>query len=289
MWSCLPSSGDRRTAVGASGKASVSRRDSCPSALRRVVGHHPMNAPERRGRRSNEVSHLKMRVALLGVLALFVVSGTAASSASALGPYWRTGGAGVRLEKGARQIKLQLKSSKAILRSEKLELELTCNESHSEGATIEGNGTNQGQDKGRVSYSSCNVVKPAGCVVTEPIVTNPTKSYLAVNEGAQQNLVDVFEPTEGAIFVKIGFTGKACGVLAGAQPVDGSVYAELVPKEVENQEGLLNFPAKPVAKVKHEGVEKTVGLTVAGDAAEFVATYGARLATFPEKYGVFLN
>jgi hypothetical protein len=231
--------------------------------------------------------HFKMTMPLLGILALFAISGLTASVASAAGPYWHVNGS--RFEKGTRQIKLQLKSSKAVFRSEKLGLEFTCNESRSEGATIEGSGTNQGQDKGRISYTSCTFAKPVGCLLTGPIVTNQMKSYLAVNEGVQQNLVDILEPAEGTLLFKLTFTGKACGVFAGAQPVDGSAYAEFVPKEVEGQEGLLNFPSVPVAKVKHEGVEKAVGLTIAGVPFEIVDTYGARLATFPEKFGVTLN
>jgi hypothetical protein len=41
----------------------------------------------------------KMSIPLLGALALLVVSGLAASTASAAGPYWHVGGS--RFEKGA--------------------------------------------------------------------------------------------------------------------------------------------------------------------------------------------
>jgi hypothetical protein len=195
------------------------------------------------------------------------------------GPYWHANG--VKLE-GKRQIKLQLKG-KAVLAAPTLGttgLEVSCNESHSEGGTIESNGLSQGQDKGQISYSSCTVLKPvSGCTVAEPIVTKPTKSYLAINAGGQQKIVDVFEPTEGTKFVELHFIGAGCGVIAGFQPVAGSVYAELIPRQGEVQEGLLNFPTSPVEKVKHEGIEKTIELTTAGAKATFSGAYGARLAT----------
>lgn len=203
------------------------------------------------------------------------------------GPFRRVNGA--RFESGTKQIKLQLKSNAAVLVSPKLELEVECKNSISEGATIEGNGLNQGQGKGRVSYSSCKVLKPnkAECTVAEPITTKPIKSYLAFREGAQQEFVEVFEPTEGNVFTNLTFSKGCPLIIAGTQPVDGSAAAELVPKEAEVQEGLVNFPTTPIEKVKHEGVEKTIGLTIGGstNSASFSAAYGARLATFPEKFG----
>ncbi len=232
---------------------------------------------------------IKMRAGVLALLALFIVSGIAASTSSAAGPYWKVNGTKLV---GTRQIKLQLKSATAVLKSEKLGLEVVCHESISEGATIEGTNIQQGQAKGRVSYDSCEVLNPSTCKVNEPITTRPTKSFLAVNEGAQQNIVDVYAPTEGNVFVELTFTGTSCPTTlkGGPVPVDGSIYAELVPHEGEVQEGLLNFPLSPVAEVKHEGTLVKVGLTVggSGNAATFSGTYGARLANFPEKFGASL-
>lgn len=200
-----------------------------------------------------------------------------------VGPYWHVNGS--RLESGKKQVKLQSKNS-AVLSSTTLGLELECKNSISEGATIEGNGVSQGQDKGRLSYSSCKVIKPAGCTLAEPITTNPTKSYLAFNVGAQQSIVDVFEPTEGVMLAKFIFSGKACGVLSGAQPLDGSVAANIVPKGQESQENLFAFPTTAVTVIKHNGAEKKIGLTFAGAAATLSGAYGARLAT-GEKWGAF--
>jgi hypothetical protein len=205
-------------------------------------------------------------------------------TAKGSGPYWHVNGS--RLEAGAKQVKMQLKGS-IVLKSAKLGVEVECKSSGSEGATIEGNGAAQGQDKGRLSLSSCKVLKPEKeCLVAEPIVTKPLKSYLAFNEGAQQNIVDVFEPTEGTTLTELKFSGKGCGILAGSQPLKGSVAASVVPKGSESQEYLFEFPATAITTIKHEGTEKTVGLTISSNPATLSAAFGARLAT-GEKWGVF--
>jgi hypothetical protein len=195
------------------------------------------------------------------------------------GPFWHVNNA--RLTSGSKQIKLQMKG-KAVLVSPKLELEVVCNSSISESSLIEGNGLSQGQDKGRVSYSSCKVAKPnkAECTVTEPITTNFTKSYLVERE-AQQTIAEVFEPTEGKVFVNLTFSKGCPELIRGTQPVDGSAAAELAPKGTEVVEGLLNFPTTAITSVKHEGTEKTIGLTIgaSANAATFSAAYGAKLST----------
>jgi hypothetical protein len=231
------------------------------------------------------VTHLKMRAAILGIVALFIMSGTMTSIASA-SPFFHV--AGVKLAEGTvKQVKLQLKG-KAVLVSTKLGVEVECLNSVSEGATLE-NTTTQGQGKGRVSYSSCKVLKPGQpCAVAEPITTKPLKSFLADETGTgSKNFTEVFEPTENTTFVELKFSGSGCGLLIGSQPVKGSADAEVVPKEVNGQEGLLSFPGPE--KVKHLGTEVTVALTVATDPSTFTAAYGVRLAEFPTTFGVFLN
>jgi len=220
---------------------------------------------------------IKARVALLGALALFIVSGVAAPMASASGPFWHVGGS--KFESGTRQIKLQSKGS-LVLKSTVLEIE--CKNSISEGATIEGSTTTQGQGKGRVSYSSCSVLKPTACTVAQPIVTNPLKAHLA-ESSTQTNYVELFEPGQGSVFVVLNLSGCTLKEVG----VTGSIAAELIPTKVEGQEGLVVFPSTPISKVKLEGVEKTPKLETVGIAATFTGAYGARLATFPEKFGVF--
>ncbi len=222
----------------------------------------------------------KARLAVLGALALFIVSGIAASTASA-GPFWHVNGS--KFETGAKQVKLQTKGS-AVLKSPSVKLEIECKNSISEGATLEGNGSKfQGQGKGRVSYSSCKVISPTGCTVVEPIVTTSLKSYLA-NAATQTGIVEVFEPSTGLTFVTLKLL--TCGSLTEVG-VNGNIAAEVIPAGVEGQEGLLVFPATAIGKVKHEGQEKTLKLETVGFPATFTAAYGARLATFPEKFGAF--
>ena len=227
----------------------------------------------------------KTRAALLGLLTLLIVSGIAASTASAAGPYWRVNGS--RLETGSKQIKLQLKGA-AFLKSPSLGVEIRCNGSISENSAIEGNGTKQGLDKGRVTYSSCTVLLPAkeGCTVAEPITTNQLKSYLAT-ASTQTKIVDVYEPTVGKVFVELKFS-KACGETLSSAPVGvlGNIAAELIPAEKEGQEGLIAFPQTAITKVMHEGVENKLKLEVIGAVSTFSGAYGARLEN-KEAFGVF--
>ncbi len=227
----------------------------------------------------------KMRVVLLGVLALLVTSGIAASTASATGPYWRV--AGARLEKGAKQIKLQLKDKAVLVAETNPEpLRIECSKSISEGATIEGNGTSQGQDKGRISFTSCTTSLKE-CGVVEPIATKPTKSYLATAT-TQTKIVDVFEPTEGDKYVEITLKGKCASLPIGTpEPVTGAVVAELIPAGKESPEGQMVFPEKPIMEVKHEGTTVNIErLKFATIPSGLSAGYGVRLAT-GERYGVF--
>jgi hypothetical protein len=234
----------------------------------------------------------KTRVALLGVLALFIASGIAASTASAeqnQGPYWRV--AGSRLGQGmAKQVKLQAKSV-TVLKGKVIAgvaAVIECHRSESEGATIEGQGNFQGQDKGRVFFEQCKTVfTPASpeCAVEEPIRTNQIKSYLAYNpNNNQQKFIDVFEPQQGNVFVKIKFVGKLCPVNEAS--VAGAVAGELIPIEKEGQEGLLNFPETPITTIEHEHQRRTIGLKFALEPAVFSGAYGARLET-NELWGVF--
>lgn len=217
-----------------------------------------------------------MRVALLGVLALFIVSGIAASSASAAGPFWRV--SGTRLGQGViKQIKLQLKGG-AVLETPEAGLTIECKNGVSEGSTIEGRGEKQGQGKGRIAFTQCAVTLPAtGCGVVEPIITNPTKSYLA-NIETQPKIAEVFEPGQGTVFATVTITGAKC-LQAGAVNVTGSAAAWIIPPNAENQEDLLVFPKPAIASVKHEGVVTAVALKALNLPTSFSAAFGQRLAT----------
>jgi hypothetical protein len=231
-------------------------------------------------------SMLKTRVALLGVLALFIASGIATSAASAAGPYWRVNGS--RLGQGvSKQVKLQAKGV-TVLKAEALgvTVEIVCHNSYSEGAAIEGQGNFQGQDKGRFIFEQCKTTGSAGCTqVEEPIKTTQIKSYLAYDpNNKQQKFIDVFEPKQGSQLVVLHFKG---GIFCPAEvAVEGSLAAEIIPVEKESQEGLLDFPPTPITKIEHEQQVRTIGLKFAGEPAVFSDVYGARLAT-NERWGVF--
>jgi hypothetical protein len=229
---------------------------------------------------------LKIRVALLGVLVLLISSGIAASAASAAGPFWHVNG--TKFTKGSKQNTLQNKMA-VVLTSEvgTVPVVIACTTSESEGATIEGNGSNQGQDKGRLKFTGCKV-EIANCTVVEPITTSLTKSHLVTFKGGSQTkYADLLEPSEGTVFatVKIIKSTEACPV-ATVLEVKGSIAAEIYPKEHETKEGLLNFPSIRIGPVFLEGVEKTPGLFVGTKEAKFLATYGSKLVT-GETFGVF--
>lgn len=224
----------------------------------------------------------KVRVILLGVLAISIMSGIAVSSASASGPYWRVNGS--RLGQGAiKQIKFQLKGS-TVLNVPEAGIEIECKNSVSEGGTIEGQGEKQGQGKVRLAFTQCKVVKPAtGCKIVEPITTNPLKSYLATIE-SQPRIVTVFEPGQGNVWFVLKVTGTC--LQAGTYEVSGGAAAEIIPSGVEGQEGLMVFPGIPIEEVKHEGVAKAIKLKISGFISNFNAIYGDRLEG-KESFGVF--
>jgi hypothetical protein len=268
----------------------------CPSRSPAIQPHggipNPTIVPAEAGERKVG-SMFKTRVALLGVLALFIASGIATSTASAAGPYWHV--AGTRLGQGvSKQVKLQAKGVtvlKGQVTGGLTSVVIECSNSYSEGATIEGQGNFQGQDKGRVTFEQCTTAfKPAavGCKVVEPIKTNQIKSYLAYNPNSkQQKFIDVFEPQQGTgtNFVVLHFEGGAICPLTEA-PVTGAVAGELIPIEKEGQEGLLNFPETPITTIEHEQQKRTIGLKFDFEPAIFSGAFGARLAT-NEQWGVF--
>lgn len=229
---------------------------------------------------------VKVRLALFGALTLFMLSGIVTSVASASGPFWHV--AGNKLLQGeTRQIKLQSKGP-LVLKSAGINTEIECKNSISEGANIEGSSTKQGQGKGRVTYSSCTVLKPepGKCTVAEPITTNQLKAYLA-EAATQTHYVEVFEPTVGTVFTTLKFALACPAAVRGERGVNGKVAAEIIPTKVEGQEGMIAFPSPIISEVKHEGETVPIQLEAIGFHAVFTGIYAGRLATFPEKFGVF--
>ena len=201
------------------------------------------------------------------------------------GPYWRVGGS--RLSSGTKQINLQVKGTSSI-KSKVVGVAATveCGFATSEGAALEGNGSAQGQDKGALKFSECKVSTPAKCAV-EPVKTVNTKSHLVTYEGSQSKYADLFEPQQGEVLatIKVINGTEKCAV-AGEFPLKGSVAAEIIPKEAETQEALLNFPATPIEKVFLENKEKLVKLALGAEPAKLTAAFSAKLAT-GEPFGVF--
>ncbi|HEV3070040.1 MAG TPA: hypothetical protein VGY76_01275 [Solirubrobacteraceae bacterium] len=226
-----------------------------------------------------------------------VISGIAAPTASAGGPFWHVGGS--KFTQGTRQLELQNKGN-AVLKSEiaLIRVEIECGKSKSEGAAIEGSGQQKpGQDKGRLRFEEC-VTKVAGntnpCKVVEPIITNQTKSILGTSsEATQKKYVDIFEPQQGATFVELTLENniEKCPV-PGTFPVKGAVAAELAPTEAEAAEGSLIFPETAIKKAQvfsqasGQPEERATNLFLGANAAKFKAFYKAKLAT-NEVWGVF--
>jgi hypothetical protein len=230
----------------------------------------------------------KTRAVLLGVLVLFVASGIASATASASGPYWRVGG--LRLESGSKSLKLQAKGT--IVLSAQLgnivEIVVECASSKSEGATIEGDGGGQGQGKGRLIFTQCRSNWPHNCRIVEPVTTSQLKLHLGT-DGGQSKYAVLYEPTEGRLFLWYRLAdareGETC-LVAGEEPVGGTVAAEVVPREIEGQEMSLFLPEEPVSTVFLGQEEKKVDLLYGENQMKFSASYGARLDG-GEKFGVF--
>jgi hypothetical protein len=194
---------------------------------------------------------------------------------------------GTQLKQGkAVQVKLQLKGI-AILKAETkpTAFQIECKGSISEGATIEGSSIHQGQDKGRLTFSSCKT-SLSGCETPTTLTTNQTKSYLATAK-TQTKIVEVFEPTEGEKFIEFKLKGT-CGVIPTEtnEAVLGRVAAEVIPARQEVKEGLLNFPVTPITEVDHEGVTAAISMKFAGIESVFSGAYGTKLVP-EEAFGVF--
>ncbi len=229
----------------------------------------------------------KTRVALLGALGLLLVGGISASTALASGPYWHVNG--VKLTQGTKQLKLQNKG--IYIQNVKIaetNLVTECARGISEGATIEGNGVNAGQGKGRLVFTQCKISTPHSCKIAEPITTRQSKAHLVTFKGAQSKYALLFEPQQGTVFSTYVITkipGETC-IIEGTYTVEGRVAAELVPKEAESQEGLVYFPSPPISTVFIGQEETKIGLKLFGGEFAISGAFGARLAT-NERFGVF--
>lgn len=217
---------------------------------------------------------------LVSVAIMCVVGAIASSAVWASGPYWRVGG--TDLTQGSKQDKLQSKGPTVITLKIGETFVIECRGNASEGATIEGHGTAQGQGKGRLVFTSC--ATNVGCPVVEPLVTVQLKTHLVTFNGAQSKYADLYEPAAGTAFMTIRLLG-GCKLTI---PVTGRLAAEVLPKEAEAQEGSLYFPEGTITPVFLEGAQIKPRLQLASEEVKFVAYYGFRLAS-GEKFGIFPN
>lgn len=228
---------------------------------------------------------LKMRVALLGVLALFIVSGVSTSVASASGPGWKVNGTPLAAQ-AKQKIKLVAGETELKGKVTLLEVVIKCGTSTVLNPYIEGGGQGAGQDGATaIVYEKCTVKNP-GCKVAEPIKTNQIKSHLVLYEG--QKIGNLIEPSQGELFVEVKLENKGtekCAV-AGGFPVKGTVVSEIKPERTEAITGELAFPTAAITKVKLENQERTVGLKLGSETATFAGKYEAKLESgLP--YGAF--
>jgi hypothetical protein len=221
----------------------------------------------------------KAKLASLGVLALLVASGVAASMASAEGiPVWHVKGA--KIPQGiSKQVKIQSKGAIKLRGENLLGVQtVTCDTGYVEGAAIMA----QGQGKGTLVLKQCSAEGTCRGVA-EPIVSVQLKSYLAYNPNSkQQKFVDVLEPQQGSTIAELHML--ACVV--EIYPMRGAIVAEVVPTERESQQVLLSFPEEPITKVIYGQQEREVALKWLTENPKFSAAFGATLAG-NELWGAF--
>jgi hypothetical protein len=237
------------------------------------------------------------RVAMLGLASLIILSGTMSPVASAAGPYWRV--SGTRLEQGKKAVSINLAQGEAELKSTVLLLKtwISCATVEIQNAYITGNGGNQGQGSASsITFTNCRTHEPGNCMVNEPIKTGQVKTHLVeyTNSAKQLKIGELFEPSQGdgtGTYVEIAFKDappSTCAIKGTNFPVKGSVVANVFPEGQEPTSGNLKFPVEPITTVKHEGQERTVGLTLGGKPATLSGIFGVKLVS-GEKFGAFLT
>ncbi len=235
---------------------------------------------------------------MLGLASLIILSGTMSSVASAAGPFWRVNG--TRLEQGKKAVNINLAQGEAELKGNVLLLKawISCATAETQNAYLTGNGGNQGQGSASsITFTNCMTREPTGCLVNEPIKTSQVKTHLVeyTNSAKQLKIGELFEPSQGegtGTYVELAFKDDpkkgTCSIKGTNFPVKGSVVANVFPEGQEPTSGNLTFPAEPITTVKHEGQERTVGLTLGGKPTTFSGTFAAKLVS-GEKFGAFLT
>ncbi len=224
----------------------------------------------------------------MGVLAVFAVSAMAAASASAAPHFYlcylqsggayenalcnKTGAKLYELEKAPEGTRLNVLSTQVTsykLKSELLgvKIEIICAAEHGEGWIENPSGGGAGLDLTTNSFSTCEVKKPSGCTVAQPIVAT-SKTELVERSGT---LLDLFTPDEtGTTFVKVKL--ENCGLLNGTYNIEGYTQGA-----INNAAGTLSF--------SKEGN----GLKFGGNEAEFKGESSVTLSGLSDSSVLVLN
>jgi hypothetical protein len=203
----------------------------------------------------------KMRFIVVSMLAVFAVSAVAVASASAqeAQPHFficgkkanslyenslctkDVAGTGewelseLPLAKLLAETSANVAGTKYTLTSEALGIQVTiiCSAESGTGWIENPAGGGPGIDLTVNSFSTCEVTKPSGCTVTQPIVAT-SKTELAELGGA---FWDVFTPDGGTTFVEVEL--KTCGLLSQKFKVTGKTAGK-----VHNETGIISFSSE---------------------------------------------
>jgi hypothetical protein len=116
-----------------------------------------------------------------------------------------------------------------------------------------------GRDHAQIHFSECTVSGHPKCDANspdEPIgsgkINTAAKTELVLSEKKLgSKLLDLFEPESGTTFVTLEVTALESGACptftAGETKITGSVAAEVEPENTDSKEGMLKFPASPIA------------------------------------------
>jgi hypothetical protein len=205
----------------------------------------------------------RFRTIGLALLAVFALSAIAASAAQAVtAPYFTIGG--TRLVAG----KTHNFDSRAlpggagfVLNTPNLGIKITCTSLNvTKGVLLGSNAGQPGKDDEVALFTGCTVTGAGtGCVVKEPVETNPLTSELIEIDGTKEPLGEEFKPTTGNVFVILHFVGSECivpeaevkGEVAAQDLTDSSTpeAIELGQAATEATSWRLTFPATPIAEV----------------------------------------
>jgi hypothetical protein len=212
-----------------------------------------------------------MLVALFGVLALGALTAAAAQAVEA--PRWSI--SGTDLAEGKTHYISAKKYSSTFVRA--ANITLSCEVfKFVEGSLLGSTAGNAGKGNGVIEFTKCTVVGKTGgkeitkCKVNEPIRTKAVKAELVETAGAvpgtSGSLLMLFEPAEGAIFERVGFTTEAGGVCPPETNIAGQVVGQVLTdpekepelgklvelpsvNSAEAKSWLINFPSTPITKV----------------------------------------